>query len=127
MKRILFGALIIASTVFTPVFASTYQFQSGPPVEYSLEPHAPQEFSNVFMWKVKATCKIITQENEVPIKFTVIRKKGSVNNVSMAAGDPSMTLIFYPNQKVDIVAEAGGVVRMENLGEKTISASCTTS
>jgi hypothetical protein len=123
MKKVLLSTLLVASC---PVFATTYQLQSGPPIEYSLPPNEPQEFSNVFMWKVKATCKIITQEEQVPIAFTVLRKKGSVNNVNMSAGDPTLTLIFYPNQKVDIVAEPGGVVQLKNLGEKIISASCTT-
>lgn len=127
MKRTLFGVLVMASTLLAPAFAATYQFQAGPPVEYSLPPNMPQEFSNVFMWKAKATCKIITEEQQVPIAFTVLRKKGAVNGLSMSAGDPTLTLIFYPNEKVDIVAEAGGIVRLENLGEKTISASCTTS
>lgn len=126
MKRNLFGLLCVLSSAITPVFAATYQLQSGPAIEYSLPPHTPQEFSNVFMWKVKATCKIVTQEEQVPIAFTVLRKKGAVDNINMSAGDPSITLIFYPNQKVDIIAEPGGIVRLENLGEKTVSASCTT-
>lgn len=128
MKKKLLGALLVASSILIQgqALATTYQFQAGPAVDYSLEPHKPEEFSNVFMWKVKATCKIITQEEQVPIAFKVLRKKGSVNNTSMSAGD-SLTLTFYPNQKVEIVAEAGGVVQLENLGEKTISASCTTS
>ncbi len=126
MKRGILGIICIMSSALTPAFATTYQLQSGPAIEYSLPPHTPQEFSNVFMWKVKASCKILTQEDQVPIAFTVLRKKGSVDSVNMSAGDPSITLLFHPNQKVDIVAEPGGIVRLENLGEKTISASCST-
>jgi len=127
MKQKFFATLLALSSVISmnTAAAATYQFQSGPPVEYSLEPNKPQEFANIFMWKAKATCKILTQESQVPIAFTVLRKSGSVNNIKMSTGD-SITLVFYPNQTVDITAESGGVVRLENLGTKTISASCAT-
>ncbi len=127
MRHALLGALLVVSSALAQnsAIAATYQFQSGPPVEYSLPPHTPQEFSNVFMWKVKASCKIITKETQVPIAFKVLRKKGAVDGINMSVGD-SITLVFYPDQKVEITAESGGVVQLENLGEKTISASCTT-
>jgi hypothetical protein len=116
------SSLMISTHAFS---MNSYVFQSGLPVEYELPPNDPQVFSNIFMWPVKASCKIISTTPENVIAFRVLRKDGSVNNTKMTTGD-QMTLVFYPNEVVRITAAAGGKVEMKNLGEQKISALCST-
>lgn len=125
MKKVFKIGLFVLGNFFTlsSAFAMNYSFQSGPPVDYKLPPQDPQVFSNVFMWPVKATCTIQTDESQVDIGFKVLRKKGSVNNMSMSAGD-TLQLTFYPNQKVTLTAEPGGKVELTNLSSSTVNARC---
>lgn len=128
MKRTICAAVLAMGGLLasTHAFAiGSYTFQSGIPVEYELPPNEPQVFSNVFMWPVKASCKIISATPENTIAFRVLRKNGSVNDVKMSSGD-QMTLVFYPNDVVHITAASGGKVELLNLGKNKISALCST-
>lgn len=123
MYRLMF--LIFNFLCMHHVFAAHYTLQAGPPMEYSLPPHEPQEFTNFYMWRIKASCQIITEEPEVSITFRIMRKSGVVNHVNLSKGDV-LTLTFYPDQIVDIVADGGGVVELENLSDTKVSARCYT-
>jgi len=126
MKKKIAATLLAMTSLLLSTHAlsmNSYVFQSGLPVEYELPPNEPQVFSNIFMWPIKANCKIISTIPENIITFAVLRKDGSVNNTKMSAGD-KITLVFYPNEVVHITAAAGGKVEMRNLNEKTISAQC---
>ena len=127
MQKIGIGLLCGCSLFSTGTFSITnHQFTQGLAVEYELPVNDPQVFSNVFFWTVKATCIIISQNNENPISVKMLRKNGSVNNTQLTTGD-SMGLVVQPGDKLNIIAVSGAKVELINHGTVSIKASCTTS
>ena len=108
----------------TSIFSATQHiFQMGPTIEYELPVSDPQVFSNIFMWTVKASCIIKSNEPNNTISFRILRKTGTINDINLTLGD-TMTLIFHPQDTVYITALPGAKVELINQGSAAIIASC---
>ena len=126
MRKIGFTLLCAGGLFTTNAFSTTYHtFRQGLAIEYELPVNDPQVFSNIFFWKLKATCTIISETPENPISATMLRKSGSINDVQLAAGD-SMGLTIQAGDKLNVTADSGAKVELVNRGNKTIIASCST-
>ena len=126
MRKIGFSLLCAGGLFTTNVFSTTYHtFTQGLAVEYILPVNEPQVFSNIFFWKLKATCTIISELSENPLSATMLRKSGSINDIQLAAGD-SMGLTIQAGDKLNVTADSGAKVELVNRGEKTVIASCAT-
>ena len=126
MRKIGLGLLCGCSLVSSTAFSTTnHIFSQGMAVEYELPVNDPQVFSNIFFWTLKATCTILSENNENPISVKMLRKTGSVNDTLLTTGD-SMGLVVQAGDKLNITAVSGAKVELVNLGQKSIKASCST-
>jgi hypothetical protein len=126
MKKVGFTLLCASALASTSAFSTAYhQFAQGMAVEYELPANDPQVFSNIFFWKIKATCTIISDDFGSPLAATMLRKSGSVNNTPLLTGD-SIGLTVQPGDKINVTVESGAKVELVNRGNYSIKASCIT-
>lgn len=104
-------------------FATEYTFSQASGYEFKLPPNEPQIFTNTFFWVVDAKCTIISDSENNPFSFTVLRKSGSLNGVPLSKGD-AMELIVHPGDQLHITAASGGRIELVNYGVDTIKAVC---
>jgi hypothetical protein len=120
----LYGVSCLLSSVYaTP--NNEHYLTLGPSMEFTLPPNQPQYFLNPMMWTVKANCTLTSADPLIQLTFTVLRKSGTVNDITFNVGD-SMSMSFLPNDQVAISAVSGGKVELLNQGETTVTASCYT-
>jgi hypothetical protein len=93
------------------------------PIE--LLPNEPQSFFNPLSFTIRLNCTLISQESEIQLAFSILRKSGTINNVTVNAGD-TITMSFMPNEQVELSALPGGKVELTNIGEEAVTASCYT-
>ena len=126
MRKISISLLCASCLLATNAFSTTEHLLTlGRAVEYELPVNDPQIFSNIFFWKIQATCTILSEVPGSPISAKMLRKTGSINDITLATGD-SIALMVQTGDKLYISAESGAKVEMINLGEKKIIASCST-
>ena len=124
MRKIRIALLCVSNLLASNAFSSTeHLFSQGRAIEYELPSNDPQIFSNIFFWKIQATCTIISDNAGSPITAKMLRKTGAINDMPLATGD-SIALVVQPGDKLYITADSGAKVEMVNLGEKKIIASC---
>lgn len=114
------GALLSQNTFS----ATEHTFGLASAYEFILPPNVPQVFSNIFFWSVDAKCNIISESESNLFSFTVLRKSGSLNNISLSQGD-AMVLVVHPGDQLHITAASGGRVELTNHGDSTIKATCS--
>lgn len=114
---------LLSQNVFA---APMHVFQAGPAAEYILPVEEPQIIANVFLWTVKATCKVTSENESNLLAFEVRRKSGSLNGTKLSVGD-TMSLLVYNNDKFIITAAPGAQVELVNHGEQKVRALCSSS
>lgn len=125
-RKIGFTLLCASGLLSASAFATNYHtFQQGLAIEYELPANAPQVFSNIFFWKIKATCVIISENTGNPLSVKMLRKTGSVNETPLETGE-SLGLTVQSGQTFNVTADSGAKVELVNLGDKAIKASCLT-
>ncbi len=125
IKKASFALLCAASLCATNAFSTTvHTFQRGISANYVLQPNEPQEFVNVFMWAVKATCKMTSKSEDTLMSIKVLRKSGSYNGMPLSNGD-AIQVMVHNNEKIHLTAASGGKVELINLGDVTMNAECT--
>ncbi len=72
-------------------------------------------FSNIFFWKIKATCTIISEDLGNPLTVKMLRKTGSVNETFLSPGE-SIGLTVQSGDKFNVTADSGAKVQLVNLG-----------
>ena len=102
---------------------SEHPFVQGYVAEYVLHPNNPEIFTNIFLWTVKASCKISITEESNPLQISVLNKTGTVNSVPLISGD-TMLVTVHNNEKVYITADSGAKVKLENKGIADIRIAC---
>jgi len=123
MRKIGF-TLLAAALLTPPAFATTeHILRQGLGIEYELPANDPQIFSNIFLWQVKATCIIISENTENSITIKMLKKTGTVNSIPLTA-EP-MVLKVQSGEKLIITADSRAKVELINHGDKAIKASCT--
>lgn len=113
------GAFLSAATHAN----NTHILQVTPSVDYDLPANEPQIMTNVFRWTINAECTIIKSDETSVISFKVLRKKGSINDITLSRGE-SLRLNIQPKEKFNISAIPGAAVELTNEGETTITAHC---
>lgn len=126
LRKLGFGILCIVSSLNTNTYAmESHILQQGVTLEYELPRNVPQEFVNYMFWSVEANCKIHTEDESNDLLVAALAKKGKVNDFPLSAGD-SMQISVQPNQMLKLSADSGARVRITNLGQHTVKATCTT-
>ncbi len=124
LRKIGFTLLFATGLFSTSAFSVTeHVFSQASVYDFTLPPDEPQIFANTFFWAVEAKCTILSDNEENPFSFTVLRKTGSLNGVNLSKGD-TMDLIVHPGEQLHISAASGSRVELINHGDKTIKASC---
>ncbi len=126
MLRTIGCALLLAGGMFSSQsFAiQNYTLQAGPAYDYELPSKDPVVFSNIFMWSIKASCSIMSEDDDNFISFKLLRKSGTINETPLASGD-EMSLVVHPSDTFYITAISGAKVELINHGDKSIVARCS--
>jgi len=125
LRKIGLTMLCTAALFSNAVSATEHSFSAMTSAyEFTLPPNVPQVFNNIFFWSVEAKCNIKSESESNLFSFTVLRKSGSLNNISLSQGD-AMVLVVHPGDQLHITAASGGRVELTNHGESTIKATCT--
>lgn len=126
MIRKLGLALLCATNIFASnLYAATeHLFNQASTYEFLLPANEPQIFTNTFFWTIESKCVIISDQEENPFSFTVLRKTGSLNGVPLAQGN-SVDIVVHPGELLYITAASGGRVELLNRGENLVKASCS--
>ncbi|KTD63297.1 hypothetical protein Lsan_1415 [Legionella santicrucis] len=126
LQKLGFGVLCIMTSLTTNTYAmESHPLQQGVTIEYELPSNDPQEFVNYMFWTIEAKCKIITEDDNDDLLVEALAKKGKVNDFSLATGE-FLQITVQPNQILKLSADSGAKVRITNLGQHTVKASCTT-
>lgn len=121
------GLTVLCATALfsTNTFSATeHSFSLASNYEFILPPNVPQVFNNIFFWSIDANCSITSKSDSNLFSFTVLRKSGSLNSISLSQGD-AMVLVVHPGDRLHITAASGGRVELTNHGETAIKASCS--
>ncbi|KTD18869.1 hypothetical protein [Legionella jordanis] len=126
MLRKLGYGLLFAGALFSASAFSTnlHEFNVGISLDYELPPNDPQEFVNSWFWTITSVCTIHSQDSSNPILIEVLKRSGKINGTELSEGD-NIYVTVHDGDKVTIVADSGGKVRLTNKGPHTISASCS--
>ncbi|KTD47734.1 hypothetical protein [Legionella quateirensis] len=126
LRKIGFSLLCAATAFSTNVHSIvTNTLQPSMTIDYELVPNEPQVFINYLYWDIEAKCKIITKDESNVLFAEALAKQGKVNDVTLTKGS-SMQVTVHQGDTLKISAESGAKVRITNLGQHTVKASCTT-
>ncbi len=109
-----------------PAFSTPQQFfQMSPAAEYQLPAKEPQVFSNIFRWTINAECVVLQSDEVNPISFKILRKEGTVNDITLSKGE-ALRIDVHPDDIFHVIAVPGSSVELTNEGETTIITRCST-
>ena len=91
---------------------------------YVLKVNEPQIITNQFMFWLKATCAITSNNESNLLAITVLRKSGAFNGTKLLTGD-SISAVVYGQDNIEILAAPGAQVELVNQGTDTIYADCS--
>lgn len=117
--------MVCLGLFFTQILhAGSISLMPSTNMDFVLNPHDRQEFTNISFQTINSKCTIITDSttgNDIFVE--VLRKKGKVNDVPLSTGD---NVIIHVNNddNLFIVAESGGKVALTNLSDFKIIAKC---
>lgn len=100
-----------------------HALSQGLPYEFTFPSNEPQVLVNTSFWALDGTCTIISDVEDNPFSFKVLRKSGSLNGILLSKDD-SMSLTVHPGDLLHITAASGGKLELVNHGTSTIKASC---
>ena len=127
LRKIGLTMLCATALLSTNAFSVTeHTFNIASTYEFTLPSNEPQVFTNIFFYSIDATCTIISDAQDNPFNFTILRKSGSLNGIPLSTGS-TMDLIVHPGDKLHITAVSGGRMELTNHGENTMKASCISS
>lgn len=95
----------------------------GLPYIFTFPSNSPQILVNPSFSALDATCTIISDVEDNPFSFKVLRKSGTLNEVLLSTDD-SVSLIVHPGDMLHITAASGGKLELINHGSSTVKASC---
>lgn len=126
LRKIGLGLLCAGALFNTAASAATHALTQGVSVEYVLPSNEPQVFANSFFWKISATCSVTSEDESTQLLVEGLSKKGSINDLPLQSGD-SVVITVHNGDKFNLSADSGAKVSLTNLGEHSLSASCSTS
>ncbi len=94
--------------------------------DYVLKPDESQPFMNFMRWVVTIKCFVRDTENDEPanISIKLLRKKGTLNDIELSAGDDPLLFTVEPNETFVVTAQPNAKVRLTNTGTQDITAHC---
>lgn len=117
--------LMVSFFIATPVFASNqHVLQIGPYFDYLLPSNQPQIFSNIFRWTIYAECSIIKGGDENKLTFKILRKTGTLNDITLSRGE-SLTINLMHQEKFLMIAVPGAAVEITNESDLDVVARCS--
>ncbi|CAM2975893.1 hypothetical protein [Legionella worsleiensis] len=126
LRKIGFSLLCAASIVSTNVYSVvTNIMQPSMSIDYELMPNEPQLFVNYLYWDLQANCVITTNDESNELFVEALAKQGTINDVILVKG-ATMRIIVRQGDTLKINAQSGAKVKITNLGQNTIKASCST-
>lgn len=126
LRKIGFTLLCAVAAISTPAYSiTTHYLQPGLTLEYELVPQTPQFFVNFMFWAVEANCKITTTDESDDLFAEVITKKAKINGQNYNEGQ-TIIVPVKPDQNLRIGADPGAKVRITNLGNSLVKATCST-
>lgn len=125
LRKIGFTLLCAASILSTSAYSMTNNaLMPGVTLEYELKPNEPQMFINYWWGPIEAVCKITTQDDSDELVAEALVKKGKINGISLSQGQ-SAHVSVHPNETLRLSADSGAQVKITNLGQHSVKASCT--
>ena len=120
----------MSSLLAAPVFAThtlapnEHLLQITPSIDYEFPANEPQLISNVFRWTINAECTVIQSDETSTISFKILRKTGTVNDITLARGE-SLSMDVHLDETFQISAAPFAAVEITNEGETTLIAHCS--
>lgn len=92
----------------------------------TLNPNENKVLTNNVPWTINATCTVqIHDQTKSKIKLNVLKNSGSVNGKNLAKGET--TIMTVRNEtSIEVSAEAGTEINLENKGAVELTANCST-
>ncbi|MDR3503400.1 MAG: hypothetical protein P4L79_12560 [Legionella sp.] len=128
LRTIGFGLLCMAASLNTHAYSLEHNEikpQVATTVDYEFLPNQPLILANYMFWTITANCVITTENPNVTLSFEALAKKGKINEIPLTAGE-SMQVPVFNGETLRLSADSGARVKIINLGELTVKASCTT-
>lgn len=125
LRKIGLTLVCASGLVSTSIFASVHPLAPNVSVDWVFHPKIPETLSNVFFWTVKASCTISSANSQNKIHVHMKKKSAKVNEVDYPEGY-EQELTINSGDKLVIAAASGAQVELTNMGDKAITASCST-
>lgn len=126
LRKIGFSLLCAASIVSANAYSVvTNIMQPSMSIDYELMPNEPQIFVNYLYWDLQANCIITTNDESNELFVEALAKQGTINDVLLVKG-ATMRVVVRQGDVLKINAQSGAKVKITNLGQNTIKASCST-
>ena len=124
LRKIGFTLLCAAASLSTNSYSMmNHTLQAGVTLEYELPPNDPQTFINYMYWEITANCKITTEDESNELLAEALAKNGKINDVALSKGE-TMRVLVHQGENLKLSAESGAKVRITNLGQHTVKATC---
>lgn len=125
LKRIGWGLLGLGMLVDAQTYAMVHQMKSAVSMDLELAPNEAQNYSNVFLWSISAQCTIHTPDESDVLHVKVVKGSGELNGQKLDK-DQSLDIVVHNGDKLNIKAYKRSSVDLTNLGQHTVSGTCTT-
>lgn len=125
MLRVIKVWLLGISLVATSALATNLERQANLAVgmAYLFPVNEPVVLPNQFLWPIKASCTVVSENENNLVSIRVLKKTGTYNHVKLVVGD-YLEINIHNKENFEITAVPGAEVELTNLGEKTIFAHC---
>ncbi|MDX2345854.1 MAG: hypothetical protein QNK11_03150 [Legionella sp.] len=126
-KQLKAAVLCISALLTTPLLANNLNLLQIDYVgHYELPSNEPQVFVNFTRWTAYVECVIEQSDVTSAISFKVLRKKGTINDITLSKGE-TLRIDVHPKEAFHVIAIPGASVEMLNEGDESIMAQCTVS
>lgn len=131
MKRCSISTLLVVALFnFTiSANAATYLMAPNSLGDYEFPPNQPVTVSNPLFFSIEARCKMINKQQDVILKFSMLKKSGILQNLRsgevyhLSTGQSAKTSVLN-NDVIEIKAKGFAKVEFINTGTHTINAKC---
>ncbi len=93
-------------------------------MHFSLPPHVSKSVDNTYAWTINAQCTVQSKGAKSSLKVHMVHNNGAVNGRSLAEGHDAC-LSLSAHDTVMVSADSGASVRLINLSNQTVEATCS--
>ena len=127
MKSALTRIVVAVLSVFSVVnlsHAGAYTVYPGFSQDIELKPSQSHSLSNPFFWSLKIKCQVTSIETPMLLKAKLTKKSAEIDGTSIKEGQSVEVPLRY-QQTLRIKASANASVKVTNISNQFISASCS--